>query len=138
MTSSGLPVTSTATREAIIASPQLPHGSDGPVFRAPWEAQAFALAVALHERGEFTWPEWTRALAAVIGEVRQRGEPDMGDQYYRHWLTALERITSAKRLVTLGALSRRKREWEEAARRTPHGQPIELAPRTASVHGTDH
>ena len=114
---------------AVASSAGLPRDGDGPVFRAPWEAQAFALALALHERGEFTWSEWTQTLAAVIGEVRQRGEPDLGDQYYRHWLTALERITSAKRLVTEDALLRRQREWEEAAARTPHGQPIELAPR---------
>ena len=115
---------------AAAAITALPDGADGPVFRAPWEAQAFALAVALHERGAFTWSEWTQALATVIGEVRQRGEPDTGDQYYRHWLTALERITAAKRLVTNEALAHRQREWEEAAQRTPHGQPIELAPRT--------
>ena len=24
-----------------------------------WEAQAFALALALHERGVFAWAEWT-------------------------------------------------------------------------------
>ena len=124
--------------QAIIASPGLPRSADGPVFRAPWEAQAFALALALHERGVFTWTEWTQTLAAVIGEVRQRGEPDAGDQYYRHWLTALERIASAKRLASAEALSRRQREWEEAARRTPHGQPIELAPRSESVHDTHH
>jgi len=114
---------------AVASSAGLPRDGDGPVFHAPWEAQAFALALALHERGEFTWSEWTQTLATVIGEVRQRGEPDLGDQYYRHWLTALERITSAKRLVTREALLHRQREWEEAARRTPHGQPIELAPR---------
>lgn len=123
---------------AVASSAGLPYGVDEPVFGAPWEAQAFALALALHERGEFTWSEWTQTLAAVIGEVRRRGEPDLGDQYYRHWLTALERITSAKRLVTADALSRRQREWQEAARRTPHGQPIELAPRTEPQHGTDH
>ena len=42
--------------------PGLPRDDDGPVFREPWEAQAFALAVALHERGVFTWPEWAQAL----------------------------------------------------------------------------
>jgi nitrile hydratase accessory protein len=118
---------------AVASSPGLPRGADGPVFGAPWEAQAFALALALHERGEFTWSEWTQALAAVIEEVRQRGEPDLGDQYYRHWLTALERLTSAKGLVTPETLSHRQHEWEEAARRTPHGQPIELAPRSERV-----
>jgi nitrile hydratase accessory protein len=130
----GTPVAALDERQAITASPELPRGADGPVFRAPWEAQAFALALALHERGAFTWTEWTQTLAAVIGEVRQRGEPDAGDEYYRHWLTALERIASAKHLASAEALSRRRREWEEAARRTPHGQPIELALRAKSAH----
>jgi nitrile hydratase accessory protein len=133
-----MPLATSSVSAAIASSPGLPRGVDGPVFGAPWEAQAFALALALHERGAFTWSEWTQTLAAVIGEVRQRGEPDLGDQYYRHWLTALERITSAKRLVTSGALSLRQREWEEAARRTPHGQPIELARRTPPERGIDH
>jgi len=109
------------------ASPDFPRDSAGPVFRAPWEAQAFALTLALHERGEFTWPEWAQALAAVIAEVRQRGEPDTGEHYYRHWLTALERLAARKGLVTPAGLHDRQHEWEEAARRTPHGQPIVLS-----------
>ena len=104
----------------------LPPEFEDPVFRAPWEAQAFAMTLALHERGEFTWKEWAQTLAAVIAEVRQRGEADSGEDYYRHWLTALERITKRKGLVTGALLTQRRNEWEEAARRTPHGQPIEL------------
>jgi nitrile hydratase accessory protein len=95
-------------------------------FQAPWEAQAFAMAVSLHERGAFTWKEWAATLAAVIAEVSARGEPDSGEDYYRHWLTALERIVAAKGLVAAPALEERRHEWEEAAHRTPHGQPIEL------------
>jgi nitrile hydratase accessory protein len=103
----------------------LPEFED-PVFKAPWEAQAFAMTLALHERGEFTWKEWAQTLAAVIAEVRDRGEPDTGEDYYRHWLTALERITERKGLVTHALLEERRHAWEEAAHRTPHGQPIEL------------
>jgi nitrile hydratase accessory protein len=106
--------------------PDRPPEFEDPVFKAPWEAQAFAMALALHERGEFTWKEWAQALAAVIAEVRQRGEADSGEDYYRHWLTALERIAERKGLVTGALLAQRRHEWEEAARHTPHGQPIEL------------
>lgn len=95
-------------------------------FQAPWEAQAFAMAVSLHERGAFTWKEWAATLAAVIAEAGARGEPDSGEDYYRHWLTALERIVTAKGLVATPTLEERRHEWEEAAQRTPHGQPIEL------------
>ena len=106
--------------------PELSRDADGAVFRAPWEAQAFAMTLALHERGEFTWKEWAQTLADVIAEVRQRGEADTGEDYYRHWLTALERITTRKGLVSQPLLAQRRHEWEEAAERTPHGQPIEL------------
>jgi nitrile hydratase accessory protein len=108
--------------------PGLPCDSGGPVFNAPWEAQAFAMTLALHERGEFSWKEWAQTLADVIEEVRQRGESDTGEHYYRHWQTALERIAARKGLVSDALLLRRREQWDEAARRTPHGQPIELQP----------
>jgi nitrile hydratase accessory protein len=97
-----------------------------PVFNAPWEAQAFAMAVALHERGVFTWKEWAAMLAQVIAEVRGRGEPDTGEDYYLHWLAALERLVAEKGVASAQVLAQRKGEWEEAAHRTPHGKPIEL------------
>jgi nitrile hydratase accessory protein len=97
-----------------------------PVFNAPWEAQAFAMAVALYERGLFEWKEWSGTLAEVIAEVKARGEADTGERYYAHWLTALERILEKKSLLTQDALEQRRHQWEEAARRTPHGKPIEL------------
>jgi len=115
----------------LAATPGLPRDADGPVFAAPWQAHAFALTVALHERGAFTWAEWTQALAAVIAAVRARGEPDTGQDYYEHWLTALERLTAGKGIVSVASRTVRQQQWEEAARRTPHGQPIELAAATA-------
>jgi nitrile hydratase accessory protein len=107
--------------------PAIPRGADGePVFRAPWEAQAFAMAVRLHEAGCFSWPEWAEALAQEIRRARDRGDPDLGDTYYEHWLAALERIVAAKGLVGPEELARRKGAWETAARETPRGRPIEL------------
>jgi nitrile hydratase accessory protein len=104
----------------------LPRDADGPVFKAPWEAQAFAMALALHERGVFTWSEWASALTQAIREAQSAGDPDTGENYYRHWLVALERISVEKGLVNGTMLTSRRQEWEEAARRTPHGTPIEL------------
>lgn len=106
--------------------PFLPRGADGPVFRAPWEAQAFAMALALHRRGLFTWTEWARALADEISAAQTRGDPDLGDTYYRHWLNALERIVAAKHASSRDELTRYRNAWEHAAHRTPHGRPIEL------------
>ena len=86
------------------------------VFDEPWQAQVFALAVALNERGVFTWAEWSDAVAAA---------PEKG--YYERWLAALERLLSTRGLVVEDALERYRHAWEHAAARTPHGTPIELA-----------
>jgi nitrile hydratase accessory protein len=108
------------------ALPSLPRDADGPVFRAPWEAQAFAMAVMLHERGHFAWKEFAERLAAEIAAARERGEQDDGHRYYHYWLAALERLVADKRLVAGDELHRRREAWDEAARATPHGQPITL------------
>jgi len=104
----------------------LPRGPDGPVFNAPWEAQAFAMAVALHERGLFTWPEWAAILAAEIKRAQAAGDPDTGETYYHHWLAALEQLVAAKGAADPTILRRYRAAWQQAARRTPHGTPIAL------------
>jgi nitrile hydratase accessory protein len=108
------------------ALPDIPRGADGPVFREPWEAQAFAMTVALHERGCFTWGEWAEALAAEIKAAQGAGDPDTGETYYRHWLAALEKLVASKSLTDRRELERRRDQWDRAARATPHGQPILL------------
>ena len=57
----------------------------GPVFHAPWEAEAFALAVSLNERGLFTWKEWAATLGDEIKKAQAAGDPDTGETYYQHW-----------------------------------------------------
>jgi nitrile hydratase accessory protein len=110
--------------------PRIPRDQEGPVFRAPWEAQAFGMAVALHQRGHFAWREFAERLAAEIAAARGRGEADDGRRYYHYWLTALETLVADKRLVPGPELQERKHAWEEAARATPHGQPIVLPGRS--------
>jgi len=105
------------------ALPAIPRDKEGPVFREPWEAQAFAMAVLLHQRGHFTWMEWADRLAR---EIAAAGASDDGSGYYHHWLAALEKLVDEKGLLRADELARRKAEWDEAARATPHGQPIEL------------
>lgn len=97
--------------------------NEEPVFREPWEAQAFALTVALHERGAFSWPEWSAALAE---EISRAGDTDDGEAYYHHWLRALERLVSERRLTDPETLEHYRHAWKHAAERTPHGTPIEL------------
>lgn len=112
--------------DALPGLPGQPCDERGPVFRSPWEAQAFAMALALHERGLFTWPEWAAALAAAITRAQAAGDPDLGATYYRHWLDALESLVIAKGLADADRLHALEHAWEAAAERTPHGQAIEL------------
>jgi nitrile hydratase accessory protein len=101
---------------------------EGPAFREPWEAHAFAMVVKLHERGLFSWREWADALALQIAAAQQRGDADRGDTYYHHWLAALESLVAAKGAASSAELQRTAQAWDHAADRTPHGQPIELTP----------
>jgi nitrile hydratase accessory protein len=107
--------------------PSIPRDADGPVFREPWEAQAFAMTLALHERGVFTWSEWAAALGAEIKRAQGAGDPDTGETYYLHWLAALERLVAEKGVTSGETLARTKHAWEHACERTPHGKPIELS-----------
>lgn len=106
----------------------LPDGirrdADGaPVFAAPWHAQAFAMAVSLHETGVFDWPDWSRDLGAELAS----GEyADGEDGYYAAWLTVLERLLCRKGLLSGPELDARRQAWDRAARATAHGQPIVL------------
>ena len=113
-------------RRATQAVPSIPCDAEGPVFREPWEAQAFAMTLTLHERGVFTWPEWAAILGEEIKRAQAAGDPDTGETYYQHWLNALERLVAEKQLTTHVDLRRYRDAWDRACDRTPHGQPIEL------------
>ena len=117
-----------AARRAAEAVPSIPCDAKGPVFREPWEAQAFAMTLALHEHKLFTWPEWAATLSDEIKKAQAAGDPDTGETYYRHWLNALERIVAEKGITDVKTLARYHDAWDHAADRTPHGEPIELRP----------
>lgn len=106
--------------------PALPVDDDGPVFREPWEAQAFAMTLELHKQGRFSWIEWATYLNNEIEKAQRSGDPDLGDTYYYHWLAALENICLDKGITSERALAERKDAWDRAAQATPHGEPIEL------------
>ena len=118
-----------ATLRATQAVASIPRNDDGPVFREPWQAEAFALALSLHERGLFTWNEWAATLGDEIKKAQAAGDPDTGETYYHHWLNTLERLVAEKGITNARQLARTRHAWEHACTRTPHGTPIELQPR---------
>src|SRR5215472_5965348 len=107
--------------------PQIPRDEHGPVFRASWEAEAFALAVSLKERGLFTWSEWAATLGDEIKKAQAAGE---GETYYQHWLATLERILTEKGVVERGVLARTRDAWQRACRLRTFGiNATRLGPR---------
>ncbi len=96
-------------------------------IKEPWQAQALATAFGLQEAGVITAVEWSNALGAAIRRAQAAGDPDEGESYYHHVLDALETLVREKGLIEATELSKRKAEWEEAYRHTPHGQPVKLA-----------
>ncbi len=99
----------------------LPPASSEQVFAAPWQAQIFAMTVALHETGAFTWREWARALGRHVSD----GMPD-GSDYYERWADALAEMLMTQGVATEEDIEQGVQAWHEAAARTPHGMPIEL------------
>ena len=99
---------------------------DGPIFNEPWQAQAFALTVALHEQGHFSWAEWAACFSVALEEAKGTSPVNSQESYYLHWLAALETIVAQKNLTNQTALSDRYEAWERATLATPHGQQILL------------
>lgn len=114
--------------EAALVVPGIPIDQKGPVFKEPWEAEAFAMALALFDRGVFTWGEWAATLGDEIKKAQAAGDSDTGATYYRHWLSTLERLVTEKQVTTREQLDRTHHAWGRAANRTPHGTPIVLRP----------
>ncbi|MDA3922236.1 MAG: nitrile hydratase accessory protein [Salinisphaera sp.] len=124
-------------RRAVDTLPALPRDRDGPVFAAPWQAQAFAMTVELCETGVLEWQEWAAALGVEINAAQAAGDPDLGDTYYEHWLRALEKLVVDKQLFSTSKLLQRRDAWKRASAATPHGEPIELA-RAAAAEEDQH
>lgn len=98
-------------------------GLDAPVFAEPWQAEAFAMVVALHERGAFSWAEWAERLSA---EVKSPDAATDGSDYYKRWLAALERLLAEKGFAEHDEVDATAAAWHRAAHATPHGMPIVL------------
>lgn len=109
---------------------KIPHDEEGPVFNAPWEASAFAMAVKLSEAGHFTWGEWVETFSKQIKTFEADGvydpETDNGHHYYEIWLATLEQLITSKGLFDTATLDHRHQHLidnpvphEHVARRDP-------------------
>jgi nitrile hydratase accessory protein len=71
----------------------IPRRNGEPVFNEPWESRAFGIAVALCERGLYTWDEFRDQLIAEITTAEARGSHS---SYYECFLAALENLLITK------------------------------------------
>ena len=106
--------------------PVLEKNHEGPVFKEPWQAQAFAMAVTLSEAGLFSCQEWSSELGASIQSRQKKGDPDDDETFYLHWLETLEKMLSRKNLIEYADFLQRINELKEAYLKTPHGQTVQL------------
>jgi nitrile hydratase accessory protein len=83
-----------STMEGSVA---LPRDNGELVFAAPWEARAFALAVAVVEHAGLPWDAFRLRLIDAIAD-----DPDR--PYYESWATAIESLVVALELTTPTAL----------------------------------
>jgi nitrile hydratase accessory protein len=98
-----------------------PRSNGELVFAAPWEGRAFGLALALHERGTFTWKEFSTALAGSIARW-ESAHPDGGEySYYRCWLEALEGLLAEHGVVDPAATLARAAAFRERPAGHDHG-----------------
>lgn len=77
----------------------LPRDNGELLFEAPWEARAFGVAVALHEKGKFEWKAFSQALAAQIRRSELAGQ---SNPYYESWLAALRVVVTHDKMLTPG------------------------------------
>ena len=96
-------------------------------FEAPWQAQLFALTVALNEAGQFSWSDWAEAFGPRVQDVEPEG-------YWTVWSETLIALLEARGIAEASAVHALTDRWQAAARATPHGIPICLsaAPESSS------
>src|SRR5579863_8570604 len=90
------------------------HDDACAVFAEPWEARAFALAVALSRGGQFAWDEFRDRLVAEIAQADAAGLRERDtiaaaprSPYYECWLAALEKLLREKALLNAGEIEGR-------------------------------
>lgn len=99
----------------------LPRRNGELVFEAPWESQAFGMAIALYHQGHYDWEEFRQRLISEIGDWERSGndEREVWD-YYRHWLASFEALVKDRGLLSEGEIEERTAEFVSEARDEHH------------------
>ncbi|GGB63666.1 hypothetical protein GCM10011316_39410 [Roseibium aquae] len=74
-------------------------------FAEPWNARAFALVLALSERGLFTLKDFQGELIDKIGAYEKLGCIRTDEEYYTHWVEALTALLRRRGLLSAEAVS---------------------------------
>ncbi|MDE4305822.1 nitrile hydratase accessory protein [Phaeobacter gallaeciensis] len=117
---------------------RLPLDEESRSFDEPWQAQAFALVVALHKSGKFTWEEWVKTFSSHIKAEPARPGESTNDTYYRQWMLALEEMANSLGDLTTERIDERVGEWRQAYLNTPHGNPVLLINASCPPKGVHH
>lgn len=88
---------------------------DHHVFAEPWQARAFALALALSERGLFSLREFQVALIGRINSYEKSQCIAGTSDYYTRWIEALEDLLAQEKLLPSERLSLLEHEVVEDA-----------------------
>jgi len=90
-------------------------------FEAPWESQAFGMAIALHEQGHYDWEEFRQRLISEIGEWERSDQDERAVwDYYRHWLASFEALIKDRGLLSEEEIEERTSEFVSGARDKHH------------------
>ena len=100
--------------------------TDPEQFDEPWQAQLFALTVAMSEAGHFTWVQWADAFGATLKAHGAARPLDGSGDYYAAWLETLERLLDRSGLALRTDAEATRAAWEKAYLTTPHGEPVQL------------
>lgn len=122
-------------------------------FDEPWQAEAFALVVALNEAGRLPWDAWADALSRALGPAALAAgdalptehDPQANAAYWRAWLDALEEVGRSRGWVApleLGARRVAVRAYARVAAvpasfgstgGPPHGSDLSAIPTAATA-----
>jgi nitrile hydratase accessory protein len=88
------------TRAALLDILKQSKGEADAAFSEPWMARAFALALALSEKGLFSLKDFHAALIESIGRHEKDGCIAAETDYYTHWLEVLTALLRGRDLLS--------------------------------------